>query len=29
RARDHVVDNFDWARIARNTIELYQSVVSP
>ena len=27
RARQHVVDNFDWARIARNTIELYESLV--
>lgn len=27
RARTHVVDNFDWARIARNTIELYESLV--
>lgn len=25
RARKHAVDNFDWARIARNTIELYES----
>lgn len=27
RARKHVVDNFDWARIARNTIELFESLV--
>ena len=27
RARKHVVDNFDWVRIARNTIELYDSLV--
>lgn len=26
RARKHAVDNFDWARIARNTIELYESL---
>ncbi len=28
RARSHVVDNFDWSRIARNTIELYESLVA-
>lgn len=27
RARRHVGDNFDWARIARNTVELYESLV--
>lgn len=26
RARKHAVDNFDWARIAHNTIELYESL---
>ena len=27
RARDHVTNNFDWKRIAQNTIELYESLV--
>ncbi|MGA0856692.1 MAG: glycosyltransferase, partial [Candidatus Nanopelagicales bacterium] len=27
RAREHVTNNFDWNRIAKNTIELYESLV--
>lgn len=28
RAREHVTNNFDWMRIAKNTIELYESLVT-
>jgi starch synthase len=28
RAREHVTNNFDWKRIAQNTIELYESLVN-